>query len=215
MRRLLLANVMLLSLMACGVFPFGRARKSSETTKPRCENDGGAVGRGHADLELREAHYNGEFLAGTLLIGAIGGNICIDKRLVPGWDVTLDSVSDCSKESMDPVPFMVIHSFSRPPSDGHVLILEPGYWYGGPINMPLFMSEQPTGKRNPDCVDVSLTLHPLEGPPVDSVRVRAWRDSRLPPDGGVSPDGGLSLEAEPSPDDVNPGRVWVPFRDGQ
>jgi hypothetical protein len=211
MRRRLLANVMFLSLTACGGFPFGKARPNSEMRTPGCANDEahGTMKRGHADLELRDVHYTGDTLEGTLLIGAVGGSVCFDKRLITGWDVTLDWVWDCSKEPSDPVPFMVIHSFPRPATDGHVLRLEPGYWYGGPISMPLFMSEQPAGKRNPDCVEVSLTLRPLEGPPAGRVRVRARRDSPAPADAGVTP------EAEPSPDDVNPRRVWVPYRDEQ
>ncbi len=81
--------------------------------------------------------------------------------------------------------------------------------------MPLFMSEDATGKRNPDCVEVSFSLLPLEGGPAGRVRVRAQRDPPMSTDGVVVPDGGMPPEPEPSPDDVNPGRVWVPFRDGQ
>ena len=186
-----------------------------DTTKSPCGNGGGMVERGHADLELREAHYDGESLAGTLLISAVGGNICIDKRLVPGWDVTLDWVWDCTQEISTPVASLTIHTFPRPSSDGEVMILEPGYWYGGPIQMPLFMSEHATGKRNPDCVEVSLSLLPLEGGPAGRVRVRAQREPSMSADGGVLLDVGMSPGAEPSPDDVSPGRVWVPFRDGQ
>jgi hypothetical protein len=223
MKMHLFASIMLLLLMACRGFPFGQVRPSSETGKSPCAigAERGGMSRGSANLELRDVHYDGETLEGTLLIGAVGGSLCFDKRLITGWDVTLDWVWDCTQEISNPVASLTIHTFPRPSSDGEVMILEPGYWYGGPIQMPLFMSEHAPGKRNPDCVEVSLSLLPLEGGPAGRVRVRAWRDSRQPldsglsPDGGVSSDGGVSPEAEPSPDDVNPGRVWVPFRHGQ
>ena len=217
MRRLLLANAVILSLTACGSFPFGRARPDSESTQPHCGNDEvrGTMPRGHADLELRDIHYNGDTLEGVLLISAVGGPLCFDQRLIPGWDVTLDWVWDCSREPSEPVASLVIHSFPRPSSEGHVLLLEPGYWYGGPISLPLFMSETPVGKRNPECVEVSLSLLSLKSGPAGRVRARAWREPPTMLDGGVPSDGGVTPQAAPSPDDVSPGRVWVPFRDSQ
>jgi hypothetical protein len=194
MKRYLFASVMFLVLMACGHFPFGRARPGPEPRESPCAlaAERGELSRGSANLELRDVHYNGDTLEGTLLIGAVGGSLCFDKRLMTGWDVTLDWVWDCTQEISKPVAAMTVHTFPRPSSAGEVMILEPGYWYGGPIRMPLFMSEDATGKRNPDCVEVSLSLLPLEGGPSGRVRVRAQIESPTSADGGVLPDGGVA-----------------------
>jgi hypothetical protein len=208
--RLTIAIAGLLLMAACGGFPFWRARPESEE-KAFCEGDAArdTKGRGRAELELRNIHYDGDTLAGTLLIGAVGGNLCLDKRMIPGMAVSADGVWDCTPAISNPVPFMVVDYYVSPLRHEDVLILESGYWYGAPVRVPLFVTEQPAGKRNPDCVEVSLTLYPLQGGPAGRVRVRARRDSPAPADAGVTP------EAEPSPDDVNPGRVWVPYRDEQ
>jgi len=215
MNGLLLASVMLFLLVACGGFPFRRANPSPETRESLCSSNGARspMISASAELELRDVRYTGDTLEGTLLISAVGGSLCLDKRLISGWDVTLDGVWECTSEISAPVAYMNIHPFPRPSSEGQVLTLEPGYWYGAPIRVPLFPIEQPTGKRNPDCVEVSLSLTTLEDRTAGSVRVRAHRDPPLPADGGVPQDGGVLPEPELSPDDVNPGRVWVPFKD--
>jgi hypothetical protein len=215
MSGLLFASAMVVGLTACSGFPFGRADTRPEARALLCTRDGTLrnASPGRTELELRNVRYTGDTLEGTLLIGAVGGSLCLDKRLISGWDVTVEGVWECDSEIRAPVGSMNIHPFQRPSSEGHLLILEPGYWYGAPIRVPLFMTEQPTGRRNPDCVEVDLSLMTLGDRTAGSVRVLARRDPPSSSDGGVPLDGGVPPEPESSPDDVNPGRVWVPFKD--
>lgn len=212
---LLFASAMLAGLTACSGFPFGRTSTRPETGESLCSRDGPlrSASPGRTELELRNVRYTGDTLEGTLLIGAVEGSLCLDRRLIFGWDVEVYGVWECSSEIRAPVGYLNIHPFQRPPSEGHVLLLEPGYWYGAPIRIPLFMSEQPSGERNPDCVEVDLSLVTLGNRTAGSVRVQARRDPPASADGGVPQDGGVSPEPEPSPDDVRPGRVWVPFKE--
>lgn len=186
------ASAMLVWLAACGGFPFGRANTRPEARESICLGDGPhrITSPGRTELELRNVRYTGDTLEGTLLIGAVGGSLCLDRRLISGWDVTVEGVWECSSEIRAPVGYMNIHPFPRPPSEGHVLLLEPGYWYGAPIRVPLFMSEQPTGRRNPDCIEVDLSLVTLGNRTAGSVQVQARRDPPAPFDGGVPQDGG-------------------------
>jgi hypothetical protein len=202
-------------MVACGGFPFWKPSSDTKGRQADCESAGVSadVVRGSAKLELRDPIYTGESLEGTLLIGAAGGRLCLDKRLVPGIGVSVDLVWDCTSSISEPVPFMIVDYYLPRRRQEDVLILEPGYWYGAPVRVPLFMMEQPTGRRNPDCVEVSLSLNPIEGTSAGSLRVRARREPPVSADGGTPPEGGVSPELEPSPDDVQPGRVWVPDKD--
>lgn len=213
--RAAVASTGLLCMVACGGFPFWRSSSDAGGKPPECESPviGGKAVAGSARLELRDPIYTGDSLEGTLLMGAVGGRLCLDKRLIPGIGVSVDSVWDCTPSISEPVPFIIVDYFVARMRQEDLLILEPGYWYGAPIRLPLFMMEQPTGRRNPDCVEVTLSLSSTKGASVGSVRVKVRRDPPASTEGGVPQDGGVSPEPEPSPDDVQPGRVWVPFKD--
>ena len=189
--RLTLGSAVLLLMVACGRLPFfWKTEPLPAAGMPACEG----ADPEHAELELRNIQYDGDTLSGSLLIGAVGGSLCLDKRLIPGVEVRVDWVWDCSLEISNPVPFMRLDYASSPPREEDVLVLEPGYWYGAPVRLPLFPREQPTGKSNPDCVEVSLSLLPVGGAPAGRVRVRA---SRAP---SALIDAGTMVEPQPSTD---------------
>jgi hypothetical protein len=166
-----------------------------------CKCPGVKTGGGPAQLELRDVRYDGESLSGLVLIGAKEGSVCLDKSRLSTTHLDVDWVWDCTSGISTPVPSIVVDYYATPRRKEDLVILEPGYWFGGPIHISLFQRERPGSKPNPACVEVSLSLLPLEGGPAGRVRTRAWRDPPVIPEGGIPP------EPEPGLDNANPDGV--------
>ena len=61
-----------------------------------------------------------------------------------------------------------------------LLVLEPGYWHGKQIRLPLF-AEEPDRPEGPTCIQAELSFHDVGGKPVARLRVRAERPPPPPP----------------------------------
>ncbi|MFP2901602.1 hypothetical protein [Corallococcus sp. 4LFB] len=108
-------------------------------------------------IEFQSPHYDGSTLSGRILVGAAEGAITVDRRLVENSSLEVTAVLDCA--TAQPVEFLVADRFPSPARAEDLLGLEPGYWFGADVDFPLF-DEQLNGKRGPDCIDLTLALHP-------------------------------------------------------
>jgi hypothetical protein len=84
--------------------------------------------------------------------------------------------------------------FAKRPQAEDVLILEPGYWYGKDIRIPLF-AEIPGRQRGPECIEADLVFYALGGRTAARLHIRA-ESSPLPPADAGMPDGAKEAGAE-------------------
>jgi hypothetical protein len=139
-------------------------------------------------MELQNIDYDGEVLRGRLLISAVQGIIRIDKRLIENISLSLKGVSDCA--SGQELYFIKAGVVAPPLREEEILALEPGYWYGKDVRIPLFDQHLVESQGRPGCIDVELMLHVLEGRGAH-LRVRATRPPSSGVDSGASaPDAG-------------------------
>jgi hypothetical protein len=157
------------------------------------------------ELLLQDIRYDGRTLSGRLLLSPVEGRLRLDKRLIESATLTTKSVTDCATRR--PVEFMVMDGFAKRPQPEDVLILEPGYWYGKDIQLPLF-AESPDGGRGPECIEAELQVHALGGKTAARLRVRVEHAPRFSVDAGPSVDAGQSvaLDAGQPVDAGSPGR---------
>jgi len=163
------------ALCSCGLF---QELQPSSDTPP-----------GHVEVEADRVLYDGEVLRFRILLGATDGGVVIDRRLIESIHVDPRSVQDCATGAA--VGFWYADWFAPPPSGEDLLLLEPGYWFGGDLTYPFFPREEfPDG--GPRCIDVRFAVRPYPS------RYDAWehpldvRAEHLPPDAGVvlAPDAG-------------------------
>ncbi len=188
--RLFLAGVALLAMSACSGFPFIGSqenhcsrKRSSLIQKPYAFS--------RAKLELQDIHYDGKYFAGRLLISPMDGPLPLDNRIISTVDVDVDSVRECS--TGERVKHMVMDILPPRTCEEDVLILEPGYWYGGEVRFPLF-SEEFTGP-GPECIEVGLSLLSFDRKFVGHVFVRATRTRQQSMDGGTPEDEPPAMDA--------------------
>lgn len=175
MNRFALAIVALSSLTSCANFPFfWRSEKGSTETE-----DSGTAPRAH--LEFQDVRYDGQSLSGRLLISALESRLRLDKRLITSIALTTESVSEC--ETGKPLPFIEMDVRAARPSAEDILLLEPGYWYGKDVRIPLFTESL----QHPACIDAEFAFHAVGGQTVASVHVRAGNNASMTPDTGVAP----------------------------
>ena len=162
MNQLMFACISLVSMTACTTLPFFWQVRPSEL-----------VGNGRAELEMHDVHYDGEALSGRLLIGAVGGNLHVDRRLIPNTVIEVDAVSDCTAEYSVPSGFFLTDSFPSKPRQEDILTLKPGEWYGKKVRFFLF-SER-LGHPGPDCIEARFSFDNVERETVGQLSVRAVR----------------------------------------
>jgi hypothetical protein len=176
----------LLLVAACTGFPFGN-RPASPRAEAGSASDAGTP---RATLELHDVHYDGLVLSGRLLISPVEGSLRLDKRLQASIDVNIGRVSNCTGA---PTTSMVMDFFPPAVRQEDLLILDPGYWYGGPVRFKLF-SERFTG-LGPECIEAELSLLSFDGQPVASIPIRAVRAALATADGGTTGEPPLTLDA--------------------
>jgi hypothetical protein len=131
---------------------------------------------------MQDIRYDGQTLSGRILVGAVKGDIRLDRRLISSASVNVDSVSDCMTGS--PVTFLMVDGFPPAPRDEDLLILKPGYWYGTEVRFPIF-SERFMGRAGPDCIEADVSLLSYRGEPVGRVHIRAVRSLQSPSSAGA------------------------------
>jgi hypothetical protein len=179
------ASASLLAATACRGFPFPwRAEERMAA---------GAEAPPRTELLLQDIRYDGRSLSGRLLLSPVEGRLQVDKRLIESAALSTKSVTDCA--TGQPVEFMVMDVFARPPQQEEVLVLEPGYWYGKDIRLPLF-AETPDGGRSPECIEAELVFHALGGKTAARLQVRAERAARPSADAGIPVDADAGMPAD-------------------
>lgn len=131
---------------------------------------GGAEDPPRAEVMLQDTRYDGWTLSGRLLISPVEGRLRLDKRLIESASLSTKAVKDCA--TGQPVEFLVVDVFARHPQEEDVLVLDPGYWYGKDIRIPLF-AETPSRRRSPECIEAELVFHALGGKAATHLHVRA------------------------------------------
>lgn len=183
------ASTPLLGVMACQGLPFPWRTEPPAARAPHEESmDGGAEELSRARLELQDTRYDGWALSGRLLVNAEEGRLRLDKRLIESVSLSMKSVTDCA--TGQPVEFMVVDVFATRPREEDVLSLEPGYWYGKDIRLPLF-AEIPGRPQGPECIEADLVFYALGGKTAGHLHVRAERTRPHPADAGLPVDAGL------------------------
>ncbi|RYZ36296.1 MAG: hypothetical protein EOO71_32325 [Myxococcaceae bacterium] len=134
-----------------------------------------------ARVEFQEPGFDGQSLSGRLLLGAVDGSLCVDRRLIESFTLNVERVLDCA--TGQPLGFLIVDVRAPPRRAEDVLLLEPGQWYGRNVSVPLFSPSGP----GPGCIDVELSVHTLDTPNVGALRVRAMRAPSGFPDAGPSP----------------------------
>ena len=153
--------------------------------------DGGVP---HVKLSLENARFDGQDLAGRFLVSVVNGHLRMDKRIVAGRTVSVEDVMDCV--SGQPLDFIVMDFYSRPPRKDDILVLAPGYWYGKEVNIPVF-DRRLADLQKTDCVRVKLVFRAHGAPALASLEVRAVREVPPMSDAGApshfeaSTDGGM------------------------
>ncbi len=109
------------------------------------------------------------------------GNVLLDKRLIESIVLTTESVVEC--ETGRRLSFLEMDVLARLPRDEDLLLLEPGYWYGKDVRIPLFTP----GLNGPEvaCIEAELTFHPREGGAA-SLRVRGELSASAMGDAGTA-----------------------------
>jgi hypothetical protein len=136
-------------------------------------------------LELQDTRYDGWTLSGRLLVTPEEGRLRLDKRLIENAALSTNSVTDCA--TGQPVEFLEMGVRAKRPREEDVLILEPGYWYGKDIRLPLF-AEIPGRQRGPECIEADLMFYALGGKTVGHLHVRAESSPLPPADAGLPDD---------------------------
>jgi hypothetical protein len=166
-----------LSLTACQGFPLWRSGPSR-----RAETPGPAA---QVKLEFQHLEHDGKSLYGRFLVGVEGGSIRLDKQLIPNISLTVESVKSC--ETLREVPYIFADFFAPPPKEEHLLLLEPGQWYGRDISF-LLLDEKMTGQPAPPCVEVEFSLTSYDGHVLARKGFRASRRAEQPEAQPVEPD---------------------------
>lgn len=156
-------------MTGCAGFPFLHESKPRLTEQGTAQLVCGPEEPVRAELAMQETQYDGHTVSGRLLIGAVAGRLCLDKRLITNVSVNVDSVRDCATGL--PATFIHADSFPRPPREEELVALSPGYWYGRQVNLRLFSPLM--GQRGPDCVEVRLSVFPARGGSLGQLSVRA------------------------------------------
>jgi hypothetical protein len=167
-----------LLLLACSMGPFSR----SAAHDPQAQ-------RGLAEALFQKIQCDGETLSGRLLLSATATGLLLDKRLIETAYLTTESVSAC--ETGQPLPFVVMDVYAKPPSQEDLLLLKPGYWYGKDVHIPLF-TKGSTGAPSPACINVELAFRALDGASLAPLRLQAQCTS----DTHGSPEAGSRTDAE-------------------
>jgi hypothetical protein len=188
---LVVLTVALLWLGACADFPLFR-----KTNPVQDDHGQTAVNPASATMELQNIDYDGEALRGRLLIGAQDGTIRIDKRLIENISLSLKGVSNCA--SGQELYFIRAGVVAPPLREEEILALKPGYWYGKDVRVSLFDQHLLETQGRPECIDVDLMLHVLEGKSA-LLRVRAM----LTPSSGEG-SGAPAPDAGTPPADTTP-----------
>jgi hypothetical protein len=128
-------------------------------------------------LEFQNLEHDGTFLSGRFLVGVESGSIRLDKRLVENVSVTVESVRAC--DTHEDIPYIFADYITKPLQPEHVLILEPGYWYGADLRF-LLLDEKYTGKQGPPCMEVELSLGSFDDQILARQTFRAWRKGERP-----------------------------------
>jgi hypothetical protein len=129
-------------------------------------------------VEFQDLHYDGETLSGRFLVSAQDHELRLDRRLIPSISLNTESVSDCTTGK--PLPFIVMDVLAPRPREEDLLVLEPGYWYGKEVRIPLF-TESLQQQFHPACIDAEFTFRVLGGEAAARVRVRAERATTATP----------------------------------
>jgi hypothetical protein len=145
--------------LACSTGPFARPEVLSSPAR-----------RGLAEALLENIHCDGEALSGRLLLSATAPGLLLDQRLIETASLTTEAVSAC--ETGQPLPFVVMDVYAKPPRQEELLLLKPGYWYGKDVRILLFPKGAP-GAPSPTCIDVELAFRDVTGAPLSPLRIRA------------------------------------------
>lgn len=156
------------------------------------------VQAGRARLETQGLEHDGAFLQGRLLVGVEEGRIRLDRRLIHNVSLTIASVSTC--ETHEKVPFVEVDYVTRPRSREHLLVLEPGQWYGRDIRFPL-LAREITGKLGPPCIEVEIYLTSFDDHELARTTLRAMRKPEQP---AAAP--GAESAAQPAPPEPDPNK---------
>jgi len=162
-------TVPLCLMTGCAGLPFFRESKPRLTEQEAAHLVCGPAEPARAELLMQGVQYDGYTLSGRLLIGAVSGRLCLDKRLITNVSVNVNSVRDCTTGL--PVTFIHADSFPRPPREEDLVVLPPGYWYGRQVNLRLFSPIMEI--RGPDCIDVGLSVSPARDGSLGQLSVRA------------------------------------------
>lgn len=158
-----------LLLSACQGFPLWR----KETARSAVPPDPAA----RVKLEFQGLAHDETSLYGRLLVGVEGGKALLDKRLPRNVSVSVESVWTC--DTRQSVPVVFADYVTRPPTQEHLLVLEPGYWYGRDLSFLLFGVEL-TGQPAPDCVEVEFSLRSFDGDVLARASFRSHRKAVAP-----------------------------------
>jgi hypothetical protein len=141
-------------------------------------------------VEFQDIRYDGKGLSGRLLVSAVEHSLRLDKRLIESTALTTEAVADCATGK--PLAVVVMDVYARRPSEEDVLTLQPGYWYGKEISVPLF-TDNLHGPAGPECIEAEFAFRALGGETAARLRVRAERSGLPSQDAGTPPDAGLSV----------------------
>jgi hypothetical protein len=176
-----------LLITACAGFPFPwRAGSAAQHVEGPSESE---KTPGRVRLEFQDVHYDGETLAGRLLIGVEEGRLRLNRQLHPDLHLEVRSPVDC-KTGL-PVRFIVWDGFP-PRRKEDLLILDRGYWFGRAVDFSLF-DEHFTG-LGPECLKAEIWLFSFDGVIAARQEIRAERSLRqlveagmpeAPPDAGT------------------------------
>lgn len=174
MNRILLSSALLLMMTACAGFPFFQKPKqrafgmTEEDKAAACA----ATSTARTELEIKEPAYDGQTVSTRILVGVREGRLCLDRRFIVNATVNIDSVRECATGL--PPTYILAESFPPPPREEDLLVLTPGYWYGAQVHLPLFSEH--LGLIGPDCIEVTLSVFPPNGPRVGPLSIRAERN---------------------------------------
>lgn len=138
MNRVLLGAAVLVLVAACTGLRF---RAISQPGAPK--------------LEFQNARYDGKELHGRLLVGAVGGPVTLDGRLIEHSTVTVEDVFDCATREQVGV---MADSFPPPPRESELITITEGYWYGADVDLLVLTEEVKTS--SPDCILATIAVWP-------------------------------------------------------
>ncbi|WNG41261.1 hypothetical protein F0U61_51880 [Archangium violaceum] len=197
MTRFKIGAVSLLLLAACKGLPFFGGHSQPAPSRGAVKGTGrqGVQVPPRTVMEVQDIQYDGWTLSGRVLVSPEGGQLRLDRRLIPTIHVELKYVSDCKYGAVASIRADLLAPLARPED---LLILEPGYWYGTTVRFGLF-DEHFTG-LGPECVEADIFLRSFDHELVARQRIRAVRPASV--DGGTQSDEGGTLEVPASPPDA-------------